>query len=308
MSLVGEKINSLQESGKVDDKNMKKKVMREMIRAVRRKERNERRKERIETRKKKEVIHQIPSQLLSKFPDDVVKYLVLKDGFYIPKSALSSHQKIPIFGKLFKNLQATLLQTLKVFHSFAEQHDILYSLHGGSLMGYYWHGKMIPWDDDIDLIVREKDLVKINKIWMRGKIGNFQRYSRGYDNRLTRIITIDGSKYELIKSVPQPNSIKVLYKLRPINNNCFVNVPGGVDIISCVVQNGKKIDGWSPHRIAAGPVDSDTEEKFPIVDFNGIKTRAILREYGEPFLDQVYSKKWRIKCHPLIKYPKKHIL
>ena len=234
------------------------------------------------------------------------KNIVCIDKCYMYKNTLSSHQRISVISDDMKKLRKSLLQTLEVFHKYSLDNNILYSLHGGSLMGYYWNKKMIPWDDDIDVIVRLQDIQLINKLWESGKPIKAKKYNRGYDNKLTRIIKLYDKKYEIMKNIP--SGIKTLFKLRPIENDCYKNVPGGIDIIYCMItHDGYMIDSWTPTRPAPGPLPNDKPEKFPIVDFNGIKTRAILKKYGEPFLNTVYSPKWKIKYHPRIKYPNSSI-
>jgi phosphorylcholine metabolism protein LicD len=40
-----------------------------------------------------------------------------------------------------------------MFHKHSKKENMLYSLHAGSLAGFYWNGKVMPFDDDIDIIV-----------------------------------------------------------------------------------------------------------------------------------------------------------
>ena len=229
------------------------------------------------------------------------KEIICINDCYFPRNALTKHQKISVFSKTLPILMKTLINTLDVFHKYAEKNNIIYSLHGGSLMGYYWNKNIIPWDDDVDVIVRGKDIVKINKLWESGKPINVKKYSSGFNNKLTRIIKLNNQEYEIIKNVP--SGIKTLFKLRPRNHNCFINRTGGIDIIYCMeYPDGSLRDSWNPHRICGGPSNKYTEKMCPIVDFSGIKTRALINKIGEKYLDIVYSRKWRIKCHPSLKY------
>ena len=56
-------------------------------------------------------------------------------------------------------------ETLKEFHKMCEKNEIRYSLGYGSLLGAVRHGGMIPWDDDIDVIVSRNDFEKLCKIY-----------------------------------------------------------------------------------------------------------------------------------------------
>ncbi|MCL1879618.1 MAG: LicD family protein [Actinomycetia bacterium] len=53
-----------------------------------------------------------------------------------------------------------LNELLKVFAAFCEEHDLRYSLFGGTLLGAVRHQGFIPWDDDIDVLMPRPDYEK----------------------------------------------------------------------------------------------------------------------------------------------------
>jgi lipopolysaccharide cholinephosphotransferase len=65
---------------------------------------------------------------------------------------------------LHDNLVQDLYQMLKDVTDVFAKKDILYSIHSGSLLGAIRHGGMIPWDDDIDLLILQQDEPKLNKL------------------------------------------------------------------------------------------------------------------------------------------------
>lgn len=63
-----------------------------------------------------------------------------------------------------KHLQKIELMILKDFIRLCEMNNIDYSLYGGSNLGAVRHNGFIPWDDDIDVIVLQKDYEKLIKV------------------------------------------------------------------------------------------------------------------------------------------------
>ncbi len=59
-----------------------------------------------------------------------------------------------------KELQIESLNILKDVHSFCVDHDIMYSVAYGTLLGAIRHKGFIPWDDDIDIIMPRKQYEK----------------------------------------------------------------------------------------------------------------------------------------------------
>lgn len=56
-----------------------------------------------------------------------------------------------------RELQLFSLEIMKDIHNFCMDHHIMYSLLDGSLIGAARHKGFIPWDDDIDIIMRRPD-------------------------------------------------------------------------------------------------------------------------------------------------------
>ncbi len=57
-----------------------------------------------------------------------------------------------------------LLQGMSMFHNIAEKYGLWYNISFGTLLGAVRHYDIIPWDDDIDLIVMWKDIDKLEKV------------------------------------------------------------------------------------------------------------------------------------------------
>lgn len=82
----------------------------------------------------------------------------------------TSKLRYKAFAPRINQLQHTaLVDLLKVFSDICEQNEIMYMLYGGSLLGSFRHFGLIPWDDDIDVLMnftdshRLKHLLSINE-------------------------------------------------------------------------------------------------------------------------------------------------
>ena len=86
-----------------------------------------------------------------------------------------------------------LREAMYIFHRLCDENQIYYIIAYGTLLGAVRHWGMIPWDDDIDIIVKSVDRSKIYKILetMRDdygfKIANY--------NRISKIIVQDENDY-----------------------------------------------------------------------------------------------------------------
>ena len=66
---------------------------------------------------------------------------------------------------ILRQLQLTMLETLKVFDEFCRKHDIKYSLYAGSLLGAIRHKGFIPWDDDLDVCMSRAEYDRFISLW-----------------------------------------------------------------------------------------------------------------------------------------------
>lgn len=64
-----------------------------------------------------------------------------------------------------KILHNKYLEILKYFDEFCSEHDLRYSLLGGTLIGAVRHQGFIPWDDDVDIMMPRPDYEKLYRIW-----------------------------------------------------------------------------------------------------------------------------------------------
>ena len=74
-----------------------------------------------------------------------------------------------------------LYELLKIFIKKSDYYDLPYLIDGGTLLGAVRHQAIIPWDDDVDIIVFKEDIEKLHTLLnsLEGNIG-FCKFNSGY--------------------------------------------------------------------------------------------------------------------------------
>ena len=62
------------------------------------------------------------------------------------------------------NIQRVLIRLLDDFDRVCRENDIEYFLAGGTALGAIRHGGFLPWDDDIDILIKKDQFEKLDKI------------------------------------------------------------------------------------------------------------------------------------------------
>jgi hypothetical protein len=212
------------------------------------------------------------------------------------KTIVSEHHRIPLGSDELKSVQDSLLAALDAFHSFSLAHDVLYTLEAGSLLGFFRSGRMIEWDDDIDLSLRESDFPKIAALW-EGGTNERTSWQGKESNWVIRDIELSG--IPLILAVRKENAM--WFKLQRENPKYPGQKIGGVDLSFSVTRDGDEYQSSNPKVVSPGPAGDAHAGDYPEILFQGVKTRALIREKAEPHLDRVYGKKWRVNRHPSLK-------
>lgn len=69
-------------------------------------------------------------------------------------------------------IQKKLLNAFDKFISYCDKHKLTWFADGGTLLGVVRNGRLIPWDDDIDVIMPREDFDRLSKM-MHAKSGRF---------------------------------------------------------------------------------------------------------------------------------------
>ena len=95
--------------------------------------------------------------------------------------------------------QNKLKEVFKRFVGFLDEHDISWWTSGGTTLGAIRHRDIIPWDDDIDLLMKKTDIEKLYnyKVELRNiglEFKNVNQY--GYSHSFAKIVDINTTIWE----------------------------------------------------------------------------------------------------------------
>ena len=79
-------------------------------------------------------------------------------------------------------ISEALLDALKVFDEICRENGLQYMLVAGSLIGAVRDGRLLPWDDDIDIVLPRKDYWAFKKALERSKYAGVYRIKYPEDN------------------------------------------------------------------------------------------------------------------------------
>jgi hypothetical protein len=235
--------------------------------------------------------------------------IIKHDGICWPENITTQHQKFIPNSLAHKQYMKFILGMLSDWHNHAESNNMLYSLCAGSLIGYYWNCSVLPWDDDIDLSLKEQDFFEFKRCSIENgkEPTSIPVFKSGWNSSYNKLIKINEKEYIFsTKTLATHNTgDRELIKIIPLED-LGRRVPGGLDIMFCSLDSDSKTeDSWMPKRPCSGPTDFFDQKDCPIVEFSGVKTRAVKREIGGPVLTSIYGSEWLIKKHPILKNPKK---
>lgn len=95
-----------------------------------------------------------------------LEYYVRGEKYYLDKNAMNRY--IPFLVR--EEVRTEMLDLLEKVHNTLKKNNIDYWLYAGTLLGYYRHGTLIPWDDDIDIGMDISQMSKIEEMANRKEI------------------------------------------------------------------------------------------------------------------------------------------
>lgn len=100
-------------------------------------------------------------------------------------------------------VQAKLLQIMDFVHGVCEKEGIEYSLSGGTMLGAVRHKGFIPWDDDMDIVMRRSEYERFASV-VRAHCNDENGFVFNTDNRVSTVgfaapPTANGKRYDGIR-------------------------------------------------------------------------------------------------------------
>lgn len=82
-----------------------------------------------------------------------------------------------------KEIQDILLRDLLAFDKYCKDHDIVYSLCGGTLIGAVRHQGFIPWDDDVDVFMTRASYNALSDAWAKDPLPGYTLLTDRTENK-----------------------------------------------------------------------------------------------------------------------------
>lgn len=239
------------------------------------------------------------------------------EGTEFPGNIRSEHQKLDIFSEIYMNYMIEEFYLAHLWHKFAEENNILYSVFAGNLIGYYRGNDHIIWDDDFDIIMREKNWETLEKIWNNSKEKIHYYPVRGWDIICWQYKKVIFNNVDIILIKFSNESGKYSsewgppwYKIK-LNNriSLYNNDIGGIDIVICkkindIFRGNIKIENEYRGTLDIlndcfdFPKNNSNISDFPIKNYGPIKLRIVNKNIGERCLVGRYGQYWIKKKHP----------
>lgn len=121
----------------------------------------------------------------------------------------------------FKEAQQASFQTLVQLNEVCAKHDCTYSLAYGTLIGAIREHGLIPWDDDIDIMMPRVDYNRLREVFLKSgnRIGNLSWVdfynTKGYPHAIARI---SDNRYRLVFDNEADYEIGAFVDIYPFDN------------------------------------------------------------------------------------------
>ena len=129
--------------------------------------------------------------------------------FNTGESELDLKQEYNPEGSTLRKAQLRMLDMLEYLQGVFEKLNVSWHLSGGNVLGAVRHKGFIPWDDDMDVCILEKDVKKVKKYLINNPHPQYKLQCKETDsNFFERWLVLRDIKSEYIIDTPMHNCRK----------------------------------------------------------------------------------------------------
>lgn len=211
-----------------------------------------------------------------------------------PSNIKTDHYKFEIGCDKHIEIMIELFFLLDIFHNFSIKNNILYSVSCGNMLGYYSGCVILPWDDDIDLMVKDSDFDKIINLWNN----NGPEYKIWDNNWTYKKIKLNSHNIILLK-LKNKKFFKIKLSVDTIQR-CgeFQKDIGGIDIEWVTgVANGDTAQSKPFDNNTVNLINNTTEKDYESIQYGPIQAKIFCKDLALLLLNKMYPR-WKEKKHP----------
>ena len=147
-------------------------------------------------------------------------------------------------GSTLRKAQLRMLDMLEYLQKVFDELDVSWHLGGGNVLGAVRHKGFIPWDDDMDVCILEKDVKKVKKYLINNPHPQYKLQCKETDsNFFERWLVLRDIKSEYIIDTPMHNC----RKYRGLQVDIFSEKEG---IVKPLFKFAKKVSGLNNYHLA----------------------------------------------------------
>lgn len=213
--------------------------------------------------------------------------ILSSNNLLFPSNLRTDHFKLRLGCNRHIGIMIELLFLLDIFHNYSNDKKFFYSITAGSILGYYKIGTVLPWDDDIDLVVPFSQYKHIEDLWNNSSDMEKKIWDKNWTYK-----NIKMNSYDIILlKLKNKNFFKLKLNINLIKNcEQYQKDIGGLDIFN---PDGfvQKLSNELKTKIL------DNKENYCTTTFCGVETTILKPNKAILLLNQMYPR-WRIMKHP----------
>tara|TARA_Y100000389_G_scaffold204573_1_gene258064 strand:+ start:10452 stop:11195 length:744 start_codon:yes stop_codon:yes gene_type:complete len=213
--------------------------------------------------------------------------VVLSNNLLYPANIRTDHLKMEVGCSKHIEVMTELFFLLDIFHNYSKQKQFFYSITAGSLLGYYKIGSVLPWDDDIDIVVPFSQFRHVEDLWKDTPNKAKKIWDKNWTYKNIKI-----NEYDIILlKLNNANFFKLKLNSNSIvKRNQYQSDIGGLDILSPDEFRQTLSTNLKTTIL-------DTKENYYTGLFCNVETSLLKQNTAELQLNQMYPR-WKEMKHP----------